>query len=45
MIAEVEITMDCPNGIMGHHQLERYLEKRLKARNVIVRKWKTGFEA
>lgn len=44
MIAKVEIVMDCPEGIIGHHQLEDYLKKKLKAKRVIVNSWKSGFE-
>ncbi len=44
MIAEVKIIMDCPVDIIGHHQLEDYLKKKLKAKDVTVKKWKTGFE-
>ncbi len=42
MKAEVTIIMNCPKGIIGHHQLEDYLKKKLKAEEVTVNKWKSG---
>ncbi len=44
MIAEVKITMDCPEDIVDHHQFEDYLERKLKAKEVTVIKWRMGFE-
>lgn len=42
MKVEVTIIMNCPKRIIGYRQLEDYIEKKLKAKSVIVKKWVSG---